>query len=116
MVVSNVTSLKQPFKNWLEANGFGVSVDSYPRSIEAISMPLSTPMSKTTGSWEGVYEYVIGESPKVDVFSVTGRHHFDSVYVSAGSILFEKRFGNELLGVLIVKKHAQRRVDADNKC
>lgn len=87
MVVSNGTPLKQPFKNWLEANGFGVSVDSYPRSIEAISMPLSTPMSKTTGSWEGVYEYVIGESPKVDVFSVTGRHHFDSVYARFSQLM-----------------------------
>ena len=87
METSGVTSLKQAFKNWLEANGFGVSVDSYPRSIEAISMPLSTPMSKTTGSWEGVYEYVIGESPKVDVFSVTGRHHFDSVYARFSQLM-----------------------------
>ena len=87
METSNEASLKQPFKNWLEANGFGVSVDSYPRSIEAISMPLSTPMSKTTGSWEGVYEYVIGESPKVDVFSVTGRHHFDSVYARFSQLM-----------------------------
>ena len=87
METSGVTSLKQPFKNWLEANGFGVSVDSYPRSIEAISMPLSTPMSKTTGSWEGVYEYVTGESPKVDVFSVTGRHHFDSVYARFSQLM-----------------------------
>ena len=87
METSNTASMKQPFKNWLEANGFGVSVDSYPRSIEAISMPLSTPMSKTTGSWEGVYEYVIGESPKVDVFSVTGRHHFDSVYARFSQLM-----------------------------
>lgn len=87
MVVSNVAPLKQPFKDWLEANGFGVSVDSYPRSIEAISIPLSTPMSKTTGSWEGVYEYVIGESPKVDVFSVTGRHCFDSVYARFSQLM-----------------------------
>lgn len=87
MEASNTASMKQPFKNWLEANGFGVSVDSYPRSIEAISMPLSTPMSKTTGSWEGVYEYVIGESPKVDVFSVTGRHHFDSVYARFSQLM-----------------------------
>ena len=50
-------------------------------------MPLSTPMSKTTGSWEGVYEYVIGESPKVDVFSVTGRHHFDSVYARFSQLM-----------------------------
>ena len=87
MVVSNVAPLKQPFKDWLEANGFGVSVDSYPRSIEAISIPLSTPLSKTTGSWEGVYEYVIGESPKVDVFSVTGRHCFDSVYARFSQLM-----------------------------
>lgn len=98
METSNTASLKQAFKNWLEANGFGVSVDSYPRSIEAISIPLSTPMSKTTGSWEGVYEYVIGESPKVDVFSVTGRHHFDSVYAKF-SQLMSKPVQMSVLGI-----------------
>ena len=44
-------------------------------------------MSKTTGSWEGVYEYVIGEPPKVDVFSVTGRHCFDSVYARFSQLM-----------------------------
>lgn len=87
METSNPTSLKQPFKNWLKANGLGVSVDSYPRSVEAISMPLQTPMSKTTGSWEGVYEYVIGVRPKVDPFSVAGRHHFDSVYAKFSQLM-----------------------------
>lgn len=61
-------------------------------------MPLSTPMSKTTGSWEGVYEYVIGESPKVDVFSVTGRHHFDSVYARF-SQLMSKPVQSSVLGI-----------------
>ncbi len=98
MQTSNEAPLKQSFKNWLEANGFGVSVDSYPRSIEAISIPLSTPMSKTTGSWEGVYEYVIGESPKVDVFSVTGRHHFDYVYAKF-SQLMSKPVQMSVLGI-----------------
>ena len=98
MQTSKEAPLKQPFKNWLEANGFGVSVDSYPRSIEAISMPLSAPMSKTTGSWEGVYEYVIGISPKVDVFSVTGRHHFDSVY-EIFSQLMSKPIQLSVLGI-----------------
>ncbi len=84
---TNTPPLKKPFKQWLTEKGFGVSVESYPRSIEAISMPLSTPMSKTTGSWEGVYEYVIGARPKMNTFSVTSRHCFDSVYAKFSRLL-----------------------------
>lgn len=70
--ITNAPPLKKPFKKWLADNDYGVSIESYPRSIEAVSMPLSDPMSKTTGSWEGVYEYVLQERPIKGTFEVSG--------------------------------------------
>ena len=85
--ITNAPPLKKPFKKWLADNDYGVSIESYPRSIEAISMPLSDPMSKTTGSWEGIYEYVIGERPVRETFSVTGRHDFDRCYARFSGLM-----------------------------
>ena len=85
--ITNAPPLKKPFKKWLEANGYGVSIETYPRSIEAISMPLSDPMSKTTGSWEGMYEYLFAEKPSRETFTVTGRLDFDARYHKLSLVL-----------------------------
>ena len=85
--ITNAPPLKKPFKKWLEANGYGVSIESYPRSIEAISMRLSDPMSKTTGSWEGMYEYLFTEKPSCETFTVTGRLDFDARYHKLSHVL-----------------------------
>lgn len=96
--ITNAPPLKKPFKKWLEANGYGVSIESYPRSIEAISMPLSNPMSKTTGSWEGVYEYLFAEKPACETFLVTGRLDFDARYHKLSHVL-DKDVAPPVMGI-----------------
>lgn len=82
--------LEYLFVAWLKDNKYSQSLDNYPRSLKAISLPY--PGKKNTSVFEGMVEYLQGTRPEVPFFRVVSE---DKLKVYYGNFIqFIERKGN----------------------